>query len=813
MLHSAEYIMSSFIRYCVISISVLLLSSMFAYSEVAGIEFKATFRNFNIEQYNLHLDPNASCFMHFSTDSGHCAVDMREFIKPDMKIPLKPNIMLRTYCNGFVEETQNVSISDVSDGTIYDCFNVYGSPLPTNADFVFGYDSPLGFMQYSRISRLISLKSNTMHFVNLTISVSDNEFSPSIIPENVLSNIEIAYPTNSFVNNYPTSRVVRIIAPNNPYYEEYKEYLRITGSGMIPDGYSHPDWDAVSESVEVEPGVLLAMPDKNNTFQINSNQLKYDNDDDGIPTVVEFLNTFTNPFSDDTDGDGLKDYPEVFGTNMILKLSTGHRAISVRTCSIWPDTDNDGISDGDELFGRHPYEGSGTNRFYATNPCSADSDDDGLPDKEDPFPLTPCFSQNSTNISQEWVDYWNNIANIAGVSLNELGDQNADSDGDGVDNLTEMLNKTCPVFGNGFHKVVFEPAELDLGLINSVTTATFSATFFAPVTITGAVYISQLDWNPEIKMDGLSVFWPSFIPRIQESSVVTFTSSLFDKKDFSLTVDPEKMRNGVTQEWIRVIDQFGEYNEALKVTCCKKDGYCNLAPSIPELIAPLNDTILMVTNDYLSADFTNTFDFVWGESIDPEGENVNYILKLYYDNYDCLSITNDGLSCSLPISEYFTDWGYYYWRVYAYDTYGNVRASNMRSFYVWIPRDDDGDGVDDNIELREGSDPSDANSIPLTILSDETLPPGYLERDYFLRLKAKGGEKLPYYWFFASGGNVPPGIELTVDGVLRGTPTQVGSYSFNILVFDGKKYCVKPFNLTVNPKRTGLGVKAGRGEL
>ena len=137
----------------------------------------------------------------------------------------------------------------------------------------------------------------------------------------------------------------------------------------------------------------------------------------------------------------------------------------------------------------------------------------------------------------------------------------------------------------------------------------------------------------------------------------------------------------------------------------------------------------------------------------------------------------------------------------------------MRSFYVWIPRDDDGDGVDDNIELREGSDPSDANSIPLTILSDETLPPGYLERDYFLRLKAKGGEKLPYYWFFASGGNVPPGIELTVDGVLRGTPTQVGSYSFNILVFDGKKYCVKPFNLTVNPKRTGLGVKAGRGEL
>lgn len=804
--------MISFVRYGFILSAVLLFSSMPVYSEVAGMEFKANLRNFNIESYNLHLDPNASCFMHFSSDYGKFAIDMRELIKSDIEIPLKPNIILRTYKDGSVEETQSVSISKFGDGTFYDYLNIYGTPLPQEADFSFGYDSLLGSMEYSKITKMISLKPNTMHFVDLRVSVSDQVSSPSVIPENVLSDIGIAYPTNSFVNNYPTSRVVRVIAPNNPHYEEYKEYLRIAESGMAPDGYSHPNWDEISESVEAEPGVLLSMPDENNLFQINSNQLEYDNDNDGIPTVVEFLNTFTNPFSDDTDGDGLKDYPEVFGTNMVLKLSTGHRTISVRTCSIWPDTDNDGISDGDEIFGRHPYEGSGTNRFYATDPCSSDSDGDGLPDKEDPYPLTPCFSSESDQLSPEWLDYWSDIAQRAGIDANDLGTANGDSDGDGVSNLAEMINKTCPIFSNGFHKVVFEPEELHVGLVDKITNVSFSATFFAPTTVTGAVYISKLDFDPELAMDGLSVVWPHFIPRIPESSAVTFASSLYKKLNFHLTLDPENMRSGVTQDWIRVIDQFGEYNEALKVICYKDQGYVNLAPSIPELIAPANDAILYVTNDFLSADFTNAFRFSWRESTDPEGDQVGYILKIY-DGFETLSVTGNTLSVDLQICEYFTEKGYYYWRVHAYDTCGNVRASNTRRFYVWIPADDDGDGVDDNLELRKGSDPSDSNSIPLTILSDETLPPGYLEREYFLRLKAKGGARQPYYWIYASGGNIPPGIDLEADGVLRGTPTREGSYNFNVIVFDGQKYSIKSFSLKVNPKRTGFGVEAGKGEL
>jgi len=69
--------MTSFFRQSFILVAALLFSSMPVYSEVAGIEFKAVFSNFNVESYNLHLDQNASCFMHFSSDYGDFAIDMR----------------------------------------------------------------------------------------------------------------------------------------------------------------------------------------------------------------------------------------------------------------------------------------------------------------------------------------------------------------------------------------------------------------------------------------------------------------------------------------------------------------------------------------------------------------------------------------------------------------------------------------------------------------------------------------------------------------------------------------------------------------
>ena len=69
--------MKIFIKQSFMLIAVPLLLSMPVYSEVAGMGFKATLRNFNIESYNLHLDPNASCFMHFSSDYGKFAIDMR----------------------------------------------------------------------------------------------------------------------------------------------------------------------------------------------------------------------------------------------------------------------------------------------------------------------------------------------------------------------------------------------------------------------------------------------------------------------------------------------------------------------------------------------------------------------------------------------------------------------------------------------------------------------------------------------------------------------------------------------------------------
>jgi hypothetical protein len=44
-------------------------------------------------------------------------------------------------------------------------------------------------------------------------------------------------------------------------------------------------------------------------------------------------------------------------------------------------------------------------------------------------------------------------------------------------------------------------------------------------------------------------------------------------------------------------------------------------------------------------------------------------------------------------------------------------------------------------------------------------------------------------------------------------PEEAGIFDFYISVFDGEKYETKPVHLTINPKREGFGVEAGRGEL
>ncbi|AGB17330.1 hypothetical protein Halru_2755 [Halovivax ruber XH-70] len=100
-----------------------------------------------------------------------------------------------------------------------------------------------------------------------------------------------------------------------------------------------------------------------------------DVDGDATPIVAE-LDQGTDPFSADTDGDGLDDGEEVdeYGTDPLVAdtdgdgLADGVEVTTHGTDPLVADTDRDGLTDGAEVD------------EYGTAPTDSDSDDDGLRD-------------------------------------------------------------------------------------------------------------------------------------------------------------------------------------------------------------------------------------------------------------------------------------------------------------------------------------------------------------------------------------------------------------------------------------------------
>jgi hypothetical protein len=75
------------------------------------------------------------------------------------------------------------------------------------------------------------------------------------------------------------------------------------------------------------------------------------------------------------------------------------------------------------------------------------------------------------------------------------------------------------------------------------------------------------------------------------------------------------------------------------------------------------------------------------------------------------------------------------------------------------------------------------------VISPKTFPDGLYGSTYTdQKLKVTGG-KAPYS-FSVSAGSLPPGLSLSTDGVLSGTPTAAGTFSFTITVLDHSKSTV-----------------------
>jgi hypothetical protein len=78
------------------------------------------------------------------------------------------------------------------------------------------------------------------------------------------------------------------------------------------------------------------------------------------------------------------------------------------------------------------------------------------------------------------------------------------------------------------------------------------------------------------------------------------------------------------------------------------------------------------------------------------------------------------------------------------------------------------------------------------VISPDKLPHGSVGTAYRVTLTATGGAYPIYTWALAPGSTLPDGLTLTSKGVLSGTPTKAGSFTFTVSVNDPvlKRYTV-----------------------
>lgn len=708
----------------------------------------------------------------------------------------------------------------------YDYSTVYWKDKPkTTVEFHikyynFCFELPFFIGKVRRASQSGPLKSfkfgdvycDTMYFKRVSYNFSTQNLL-SAEPETTLTSFNGQFPTSSFVNDFSTDVVVKVISPNNPYYNDYCDY--ITGGNNVSSFPTNSvDWSEHATEVSLSPGEVFLMPDSSNFIQADVN-LGGDKDEDGLSNAEEIFFYGTDPTDPDTDCDGLDDNIEVFDQNIVLHFPTGDETITVSTMPSWYDTDGDGILDGDEVLGLYPYVVNGVESHYVTNPCSDDTDDDGLTDDVDPHPLDPCNAPGSTDINSDWLGYWQDIAQKAGINVTDLSDPYADSDMDGINNLTEMMNKTSPIFTNGFRKILFEPAEIHFNLTENRLTTNFYLHVFSSGAVTGAVYMSNLDWKPLLEMDGFSVFWEDCPLDNDNTTLLTYRVNNYKRLNFAVALDYSEMNKAVRVQDVQVIDTRGPYSEHLTLFWDAAEGETiNYAPTQPVLLEPANNEDLLLAYPEITENHQEYEEirFVWTASEDQENEAIKYTFNLYQDNLE-LAYTEElsGTNITISTENYVFYCGSYYWQVVAEDASYNKRNSKMGTFFVITPGDKDNDGYDDYIEIKRGYNPDDPMDFPLSI-KDNELEDAIVGREYFSRLKVVGGKGKKFSWIMFDESELPPGLRLNPEGELRGVPSEAGEYQITVSVCDGKDITDKRFSLSVLPKRDGLTLKPGEGK-
>lgn len=98
---------------------------------------------------------------------------------------------------------------------------------------------------------------------------------------------------------------------------------------------------------------------------------------------------------------------------------------------------------------------------------------------------------------------------------------------------------------------------------------------------------------------------------------------------------------------------------------------------------------------------------------------------------------------------------------------------------------------------------------PVTITTPAMLASGMVTVDYPVQVISASGGTAPWV-FTASPDTLPPGLGLSPNGAIVGTPTVAGSFSFSITAIDSNGQAgTEPFQITVRPFSTDLITSVG----
>ena len=108
------------------------------------------------------------------------------------------------------------------------------------------------------------------------------------------------------------------------------------------------------------------------------------------------------------------------------------------------------------------------------------------------------------------------------------------------------------------------------------------------------------------------------------------------------------------------------------------------------------------------------------------------------------------------------------------------------------------------VSPARGSGPSPKPTAPPTeplAVASASMPAGEVDAPYAMALKSSGGGAASKTWS-VNGGQLPPGLELSPDGRIAGTPTAAGTFSFSVAVHDGTTSASKTFSVAIAPTLT-----------